>query len=106
MAFKLEPRAGKTCPRCSAEMKDCALGWRCPICQAFVDMDGGLHLHEEKPLAPPATNFDKITASPEVLSDFIVKEVLGIPAGTAAKMAYAAWCKFFRRPCGEEETHG
>ena len=49
-----------------------SIGWKCPICRVFVDMRGGVHLHEEKPFMPPQTRADRIRAmSDEELADLI-----------------------------------
>ena len=73
MSFLFESKAEKICPKCGAALKDCALGWRCPICRTFVDMKGGVHLHKEKPFMPPKTHGDQVrTMTDEQLADLFV----------------------------------
>ena len=104
----------KTCPRCGAEMKDCALGWLCPICKTFVDMQDGVHLHKEKPFMPPRTNGDMVrSASDEQLADLftmllskqrasiiaqlhakgLIPEVSIVEVPVMARAAHLAWLR-------------
>lgn len=112
MAIRLEPRPAKTCPHCGAAMDDVSVGWLCPICKTFINLQGGVHLHEEKAFRPPVTNFDKVTASPEVLAEFIAERVVahiffgGSPLQGAAQKAAVhdlscTFLEWFKTPVSE-----
>lgn len=97
MGSNLEPRESKTCPYCGAKMNVVTVGWDCPFCKVFVDMRGGVHLKDEKPFTmPPATIFDKVTADPATLAEYIAREVLGLE-GARAAMSAAAWRKILMK---------
>lgn len=62
------------CPECGTQMRDETIGWRCPKCKGFVDMNGGkFYEHREKPFMPPQTNADRIRtmAEPELAATLI-----------------------------------
>lgn len=55
----------KICPNCLSDMVAESIGWKCENCLAFLDMQGVLHEHKEKPFMPPMTNADRIRAELE-----------------------------------------
>lgn len=64
----------KQCPHCGAYMQGESIGWKCPICKTFVDMNGGVHLHKEAPFMPPQTNADRIRSmTNEELAEVLVE---------------------------------
>jgi len=85
----------KICPNCLSDMVAESIGWKCKNCLAFIDMQGVLHEHKEKPFMPPMTNADRIRAmSDEELERFINHfNICDIRTNEVCKMSYCACCE-------------
>lgn len=101
----------KDCPKCGAVLRSESTGWICPICQTFVDIHGGVHLHKEEPFVPPMTNGNRFRAkTDEDLAEFLSMFVgiLDCPRSVwddvDRGMRYVdAWLKWLQQPVNEKD---
>lgn len=82
----------KICPNCLSDMVAESIGWKCENCLAFLDMQGVLHEHKEKPFMPPMTNADRIRA----MSD---EELAELFHGFCDNGERCVYCPLYEKSC-------